>query len=100
MLMFEEWVFLFLLTLVLGGLCAAKDSPNPQRRFKGGRGRTYCVSPPLRPPLKIPPETPPRRIIPLHDVRKIARGSQYAHPLGFSAWTPASATILSITLFI
>ncbi|MFN7310505.1 MAG: hypothetical protein ACK5T0_03955, partial [Vampirovibrionales bacterium] len=47
-----------------GGLCAAKDSPNPQRRFKGGRGRTYCVSPPLRPPLKIPPETPPRRIIP------------------------------------
>ena len=36
---------------------------NPQRRFKGGRGRTHCVSPPLRPPLKIPPESPPPRII-------------------------------------
>ena len=69
----EDGVFSSLFELVLGGLCAAKDFPNPQRRFKGGRGRTYCVSPPLRPPLKIPPETPPRRIIPLHDVRKMSR---------------------------
>ena len=54
-------------------LFAEKGSPTPLNPFKGGRGRTYCVSPPLRPPLKIPPETPPRRIIPLHDVRKMSR---------------------------
>ena len=45
-------------------LCSHKGSPTPLNAFKGGRGRTHCVSPPLRPPLKIPPESPPPRIIP------------------------------------
>jgi hypothetical protein len=84
------------LELVLGGLCAAKDSPNPQRRFKEGEGRTHCVSPPsFPPPWKSSPFWPTSSHHSLCTTSAKSLGdSQFAHPLGFSAWTSACATSL------
>jgi hypothetical protein len=44
------------LELVLGGLCPAKDSPNPQSGLRGGGGRDVLRPPsPQYAPLKNPP---------------------------------------------
>jgi hypothetical protein len=66
------------------------------RRGKGGRIAFLLPHFPL---LENPPLfDPPPRIIPLHDVR--IRGFAFAHPLGFSAWTPALATSQASLLFL
>ncbi len=80
---FKEFLVLasLFLELVLGGLCSAKDPQAPKGGLRRGKGGRIAFLLPHFPLLENPPPfDPPRRIIPLHDVRKITRGFAVRSP--------------------